>query len=66
MAGNYSKIFQKYFDDADNVFIFSSDFCHWGSRFNFTYKKFEDGQIWQSIEKLDGEGMIAIQNHSFK
>lgn len=66
MADKYGKIFQKYFDDPGNVFVFSSDFCHWGSRFKFTYYNKEDGQIWQSIEKLDGEGMIAIQNHSYK
>lgn len=30
MANNYGKIFAKYFDDPKNIFIFSSDFCHWG------------------------------------
>lgn len=66
MADKYGRIFAPYFDDPETVFIFSSDFCHWGSRFNFTYHKAEDGQIWQSIEKLDGEGMISIQNHNYK
>lgn len=66
MADKYGKIFAPYFDDDETLFIFSSDFCHWGTRFKFDYHKAEDGQIWQSIEKLDGEGMIAIQNHNFK
>lgn len=66
MADKYGKIFAPYFDDSSTLFIFSSDFCHWGTRFNFEYYKPEDGQIWQSIQKLDGEGMIAIQNHNFK
>lgn len=37
MADNYGKIFSKYFDDPKTVFIFSTDFCHWGTRFDFTY-----------------------------
>lgn len=35
MADNYGKIFAPYFDDPENLFIFSSDFCHWGTRFQF-------------------------------
>lgn len=27
----------KYLDDPGNLFIISSDFCHWGDRFNFTF-----------------------------
>ncbi len=26
-----------YLDDPGNVFIVSSDFCHWGQRFQFTF-----------------------------
>jgi len=37
MADNYAKIFAPYFDDPKTLFIFSSDFCHWGDKFNFTY-----------------------------
>ena len=65
MANNYGKIFAKYFDDPNTMFIISSDFCHWGTRFNFTYRNENHGTIWQSIEKLDGEGMNHIQNHDF-
>ena len=49
MAEKYGKIFAPYFDDPETLFIFSSDFCHWGTRFNFTYYREDDGQIWQSI-----------------
>jgi len=66
MATNYGKIFTPYFDDPSTIFIFSSDFCHWGSRFKFTYHNPNDGMIWQSIEKLDGEGMNFIQKHDYK
>ena len=65
MSDNYGKIFSKYFDDPNTLFIISSDFCHWGTRFKFTYHNENDGQIWQSIEKLDGEGMNHIQNHDY-
>lgn len=33
----YGEILAKYFDDPKNLFIVSSDFCHWGSRFRYTY-----------------------------
>ncbi|MCP9259745.1 Protein MEMO1 [Dirofilaria immitis] len=32
---NYGKIFSKYLSDPKIVFVVSSDFCHWGSRFHF-------------------------------
>ena len=28
----------KYLDDPANVFIVSSDFCHWGTRFSYTFR----------------------------
>ena len=65
-AAKYGKIFAPYFEDKESFFIFSTDFCHWGSRFDFTYWQKEEGDIWRGIEKLDGEAMIAIQNHSYK
>ena len=33
----YGKILAPYLADSSNVFVVSSDFCHWGSRFNYTY-----------------------------
>ncbi len=66
MALNYADIFRPYFEQPENLFIFSTDFCHWGSRFGYTYTNEAHGQIWQSIEKLDGEGMNYIQNHDLK
>ena len=32
----YGRIFAKYLSDPQNLFIISSDFCHWGSRFRYT------------------------------
>lgn len=34
--GLYGKILGPYLDDPSNLFIISSDFCHWGSRFSYS------------------------------
>lgn len=60
----YGKLLAKYFDDEKTVFCVSSDFCHWGKRFRFTYHKEEDGEIYQSIEALDRRGMQLIEEHN--
>eukprot|EP01017_Pseudomicrothorax_dubius_P008884 TRINITY_DN12948_c0_g1_i1.p1 TRINITY_DN12948_c0_g1~~TRINITY_DN12948_c0_g1_i1.p1 ORF type:complete len:237 (-),score=54.49 TRINITY_DN12948_c0_g1_i1:137-790(-) len=57
----YGKLLAKYFDEPDTVFVVSSDFCHWGSRFQYTWHKQEDGPIHKSIEKLDKRGIDLIQ-----
>lgn len=49
----YGEIFAKYLADPQNLFVISSDFCHWGSRFRYTYYDKSAGPIWKSIEKLD-------------
>lgn len=33
----YGRIFAPYLADPTTVFIISSDFCHWGTRFQYTY-----------------------------
>jgi len=60
----YGKLLVKYFDDENTLFVVSSDFCHWGKRFNYQYYNKEDGDIYQSIEKLDTRGMSLIEEHS--
>ena len=40
-----SSVLAPYFEEENTVFIISSDFCHWGTRFN--YEPFEgQGEIW--------------------
>ena len=58
----FGKIFSEYYKDSDNLFIISSDFCHWGSRFRFTHYNKEDGNIHDSIEKLDKKAMDIIES----
>lgn len=33
----FGKLLSKYMSDPTNVFAVSSDFCHWGTRFQYTY-----------------------------
>lgn len=51
---------QKYYDDPKSLFVISSDFCHWGKRFGFTYYDKSQGKIWESTEKLDKMAMEII------
>ncbi|KAF9327373.1 hypothetical protein BGZ91_001498 [Linnemannia elongata] len=39
---SYGKILAPYLDDPRNLFIVSSDFCHWGTRFDYTYYAADD------------------------
>ncbi|CAM6105097.1 unnamed protein product [Calypogeia fissa] len=58
----YGKLLAKYIDDPSNFFSVSSDFCHWGSRFNYTYYEKKHGPIYKSIEALDQNGMNIIES----
>ncbi|KAL9033253.1 MAG: hypothetical protein Q9180_006043 [Flavoplaca navasiana] len=33
----YGNLLAPYLSDPENIFIVSSDFCHWGTRFGYTY-----------------------------
>jgi len=57
----YGQLLSKYVDDPTNFFSVSSDFCHWGSRFSYTYYDKKHGAIHKSIEALDRMGMEIIE-----
>jgi len=57
----YGEIFSKYLDKEDILFVISSDFCHWGSRFDYVYYDKKHGPIHKSIEALDRMGMQLIE-----
>ncbi|KAF9617064.1 hypothetical protein IFM89_033169 [Coptis chinensis] len=57
----YGQLLAKYVDDPKNFFSVSSDFCHWGSRFNYTHYEKRHGAIYKSIEALDRMGMDIIE-----
>ena len=60
------EILAKYFVDSKTLFVVSSDFCHWGKRFEFTHRFEEGTPIYKSIEKLDHMGMSLIEEHDLK
>ncbi|PKA59169.1 hypothetical protein AXF42_Ash001262 [Apostasia shenzhenica] len=57
----YGKLLAKYMDDPRNFFSVSSDFCHWGFRFNYMHYDKIHGPVHKSIEALDRMGMDIIQ-----
>lgn len=57
----YGKLLSKYLADPSNLFVVSSDFCHWGNRFHYTYYDESQGEIYRSIEHLDKMGMGIIE-----
>ncbi|KAA8525519.1 hypothetical protein F0562_007374 [Nyssa sinensis] len=57
----YGRMLAKYVDDPNNFFSVSSDFCHWGSRFNYVHYDKKHGAIHESIEALDRMGMEIIE-----
>ncbi|TKY74753.1 MEMO1 protein [Spatholobus suberectus] len=57
----YGQILSKYVDDPKNFFCVSSDFCHWGYRFEYMFYDSEYGPIYKFIEALDKLGMDIIE-----
>lgn len=58
---HYGRLLAPYLADPQSLFVISSDFCHWGQRFRYTYYDRSVGEIWQSIQKLDKQGMNLIE-----
>lgn len=59
----YGQLFAKYFLNERVLFVISSDFCHWGDRFDYTYYDQKHGEIWRSIEDLDKT--VSLRNFLF-
>lgn len=57
----YGKLLAQYLAQPENLFVISSDFCHWGARFSYQFYDREWGEIHESIEKLDRMGMDVIE-----
>lgn len=58
----FGKILSEYVEDEENLFVISSDFCHWGD--NFDYKPHDkkiDKSISGYIKHLDHQGMELIE-----
>eukprot|EP00730_Choanoeca_flexa_P016997 TRINITY_DN8126_c0_g1_i2.p1 TRINITY_DN8126_c0_g1~~TRINITY_DN8126_c0_g1_i2.p1 ORF type:complete len:295 (+),score=46.00 TRINITY_DN8126_c0_g1_i2:56-940(+) len=58
----YGRLLAPYLRDESNFFIISSDFCHWGRRFQYQPgTNAPNGDIFKHIEALDREGMKLIE-----
>lgn len=61
--GKMAKILKPYFLDEESLFVFSSDFCHWGQRFGYTedFRQNMQEKIWEGIQRLDMDGIRLIE-----
>lgn len=78
----YGSLLAPYLSDPGNIFVISSDFCHWGSRFRYTYYQPSDSSvgtnlksnsrvasnypIHESIAAVDKESMDAVEGGSHR
>jgi AmmeMemoRadiSam system protein B len=61
-AKRYASVLAPYFNEPNNVFVVSSDFCHWGARFQFMpFDETKGADIHNYIEWLDKRGMALIE-----
>jgi len=73
----YGRLLAPHLTDPANLFVISSDFCHWGSRFRYTYYQPPSGSpknirsssdvqdnypIHASIKAVDFESMDAVES----
>ncbi|KAF2743652.1 UPF0103-domain-containing protein [Sporormia fimetaria CBS 119925] len=72
------RLLAPYLSNPLNIFILSSDFCHWGDRFRYTYyaplngsrkhlrsdRDVSDRPIHESIAAVDKESMDAVESGS--
>ena len=61
IANQYANVFAPYLSNPRNLFVFSSDFCHWGRRFAYTFHVDQSIPIHASIEIMDRRGMELIE-----
>lgn len=54
-------VLAKWLANGRALFVISTDFCHWGSRFGYTPYRDYGMNIWKKIEQLDHEGMNCVE-----
>ncbi len=68
----YGEILAPYLADPTSVFIISSDFCHWGTRFNYTYylpsptSSENEGRVLKSGDRVPRVSKDGGSNDSLK
>ena len=53
------------YNDEKTLFVISSDFCHWGKQYGYTYVENKKEEIWKNIENLDKEALNIISEMNF-
>lgn len=61
----YAQVLFRYFAQPDTLFVISSDFCHWGRRFRFTFIRpdAKDLTVNEAIHQLDALAVDMIERH---
>lgn len=60
---HYGQLLAKYLADPHALFVVSSDFCHWGQCFRYTYHDEAWGkEPYQTIERMDRLGLDIIES----
>ncbi|GAC97542.1 protein tag-253 [Pseudozyma hubeiensis SY62] len=54
----FGKLLAKYVEDPSNFFVVSSDFCHWGSRFRYTYYKPSGSSLATNLTSRSSRDML--------
>ncbi|CCW67036.1 unnamed protein product [Phytomonas sp. Hart1] len=64
LEGKIADALEDFVRDPCNVFILSSDFCHWGRRFRYTfhYEREHYPAIGDAIIAMDHQGMDLLHN----
>ena len=75
----YAELLRPYYDDPQNFFVISSDFCHWGNRFGFEYlpvcmecgsggnrRYVSRAQVNKLIESLDKDSMDLLEQKNYE
>ncbi|OHT17127.1 hypothetical protein TRFO_12653 [Tritrichomonas foetus] len=65
-AARVAEVLSPIINDPKTLLVVSSDFCHWGSDFDYTYLPDIQGTINEKIEALDREGMAKISTCDVK
>lgn len=78
---SYGTLLAPYLSDPSSLFVISSDFCHWGSRFRYTYYEPSPGRsvslranenapkehpIHESIKDVDMRCVTAIESGEYE
>jgi AmmeMemoRadiSam system protein B len=58
----YGQLLAPFLDDPATLVVISSDFCHWGRRFQYTPHDQAQGPIHEYVEALDRRGMRLIES----